>query len=342
MNSISFIRVFVILSFVFISFSSVSYGIKYYQKTIGGVPFYTNVPPRHKGYRVITLEWNKGYKKKSPGSFTYSDEYDHIINRASGWYGVDRVLVKAIIKVESDFKPHAVSSKGAMGIMQLMPQTAKRFGVTSPYNPSDNINGGVKYFKKLMDMFNGDKRLALAGYNAGENAVVNYGYQIPPYPETMNYVEHVLIHYGHLKINHHKESNNLVLIPSSKEHERTGYRNVDNNLDNVAKIKSMHKHNSYKNHSNGINNKTLNKVTAEMKYTVQIASYSELKSALEVQNTLQSKAYPAFVSKAELPGRGTWYRVRVGTFPTKIDAILFSDDIKSKEPLVKNVLVTTY
>src|ERR1043165_6904218 len=92
---------------------------------------------------------------------------------------------------ESSFKPRAVSYKGARGLMQLMPPTASRFGVTNIWDPKQNIEGGARYMRFLLDLFSGDVRLALAGYNAGEGAVMKYGYRVPPYSETQEYVRRI-------------------------------------------------------------------------------------------------------------------------------------------------------
>ena len=102
----------------------------------------------------------------------------------------DADLLRAIVHVESRFDPNAVSPKGAMGLMQLIPSTARRFGVNDTFHPAQNIEGGVLYLKYLMKLYNGDERLALAAYNAGEGAVAKYN-GIPPYPETQNYVYQV-------------------------------------------------------------------------------------------------------------------------------------------------------
>jgi len=99
-------------------------------------------------------------------------------------------LIHSVIKVESNYNPNAVSPKGAQGLMQLIPSTARRFGVVDAFNPVDNIQGGARYLKYLLDLHGGDYALALAAYNAGEAAVARYG-TIPPYPETQNYVQSV-------------------------------------------------------------------------------------------------------------------------------------------------------
>ena len=105
-------------------------------------------------------------------------------------HNVEPSLVDSVIRVESNYNPNAVSPKGATGLMQLIPSTAKRFGVSNTFHPAQNIEGGVRYLKYLMQLYGGDERLALAAYNAGEGAVAKYK-GIPPYPETQNYVYQV-------------------------------------------------------------------------------------------------------------------------------------------------------
>ena len=118
-------------------------------------------------------------------------EFESIINSCSLQYGVDTSLVKAVIQAESGYDPNAVSSKGATGLMQLMPKTAQDLKVSNSLDPSENIRGGVRYLKFLLDTFKGDVSLALAAYNAGLSRVAQYG-GIPPYEETRNYVGKVL------------------------------------------------------------------------------------------------------------------------------------------------------
>lgn len=114
-------------------------------------------------------------------------EFDPYIEDAASKFGVSADFVRAIISVESAFDEFAVSSKGAKGLMQLMPATARRFGVTNPFDPAQAIMGGTEYLSYLLGLFRGDMELAAAGYNAGENAVLRYG-GVPPYKETRNYV----------------------------------------------------------------------------------------------------------------------------------------------------------
>jgi soluble lytic murein transglycosylase-like protein len=117
--------------------------------------------------------------------------YVDIIHNACDRHGVDPALVHAIVKVESDFNPYALSRKGAMGLMQLMPQTAVEMNVRNTFNPHENIDGGVKYLRYLIDRYEGNLSLALAAYNSGETAVKKWG-TVPPFRETQNYVQRIL------------------------------------------------------------------------------------------------------------------------------------------------------
>ncbi len=117
------------------------------------------------------------------------DKYDTVVTQAARRYNVDPALVHAVITVESRYQPHARSAKGAMGMMQLMPGTARDLQVRNPYDAAANIDGGVRYLRQLLDRF--ELRLALAAYNAGAATVERFG-GIPPYPETRNYVTRVL------------------------------------------------------------------------------------------------------------------------------------------------------
>ena len=123
-------------------------------------------------------------------------KYDPLIEHYAQKYRVDATLVRAVIQVESDFNPACVSNKGARGLMQLMPGTAKRYGVKSIHDPAENIHAGVRYLRDLLQLFRNDLPRVLAGYNAGENAVIRYG-GIPPYEETSTYVKRALtVYYG--------------------------------------------------------------------------------------------------------------------------------------------------
>lgn len=128
----------------------------------------------------------------------YNNTFDDQIIAACSKYDVDPHLVKAIIKAESNFDPRAVSPKQAQGLMQLIPSTAKSYGVTNTFDPVSNINGGVKVLRDLLDHFK-DTTLAVAAYNAGKNAVIRHNNSIPPYPETRVYVKRVMGYYKDLR-----------------------------------------------------------------------------------------------------------------------------------------------
>ena len=160
----------------------------YTRENANGVVEATNIPGLA-GYRLTYP--GKGtliHSHRFTGS--YSGEFDHHIGAAAELHQLSPGLVKAVIQIESQFDQWAVSSKGAQGLMQLMPFTARRFGVSDPFDARQNIFAGTQYLRILLDLFQGDVSLALAGYNAGENAVRRYG-GIPPYKETRNYVRKV-------------------------------------------------------------------------------------------------------------------------------------------------------
>jgi soluble lytic murein transglycosylase-like protein len=158
-----------------------------------GVIHFTNVPT-HMRYRLYIPETRMDFA-------AYFFRYDGIIQKASAQHGVDFSLIKAVIKAESDFDRTAVSDKGARGLMQLMPQTAQVMAVTDPFDPQENIHAGVRYLKYLLASFQNNVPLALAAYNAGENAVRKYG-RIPPYEETRTFVDRVLRYWDEFKIRH--------------------------------------------------------------------------------------------------------------------------------------------
>lgn len=149
-----------------------------------GVFHFTNVPGNPR-YRLVER------RTFSPFLSRFVSKYDKEIQATCHQCGVDPDLVRSVIQVESDFNPLAISVKGAQGLMQLMPGTAQDLKVANPFNPRESIRGGVRYLRYLLDLFNGDLILALAAYNAGENAVLRYR-SVPPFPETRAYIHKVL------------------------------------------------------------------------------------------------------------------------------------------------------
>lgn len=142
---------------------------------------------------------NKAFSASYGSKKLSNDELDPIIEKYAAKNNLDSAFVKALIKQESGFQPTVKSHCGAMGLMQLMPSTAASLGVDNAFDPEQNIEGGTKYLKGLMDRYQGNKELALAAYNAGSGAVQKYG-GIPPYAETQNYVKNVLKNYQNYKV----------------------------------------------------------------------------------------------------------------------------------------------
>lgn len=132
---------------------------------------------------------------KEHGWSSGNSEIDQLIKKNASRFGVDPYLVFLVIEQESQFRPRARSHKGAQGLMQLMPGTARRFGVYRPYDPAENLRGGTQYLKQLLTMFGGKVDLALASYNAGEGRVLEYGNRVPPFKETRNYVKRISARY---------------------------------------------------------------------------------------------------------------------------------------------------
>jgi soluble lytic murein transglycosylase-like protein len=150
--------------------------------------------PLGPGARTFAVERAPTVRANRPvsgGGGSYSSSYDSLIEEHATRQNLRPDLVRAVIQVESGFNPHALSNKGAMGLMQLMPSTARDLGVRNPYDPVQNIRGGTDYLRQLLDKFGGDEALALAAYNAGAGAVTRYGDAIPPYRETRQYVEKI-------------------------------------------------------------------------------------------------------------------------------------------------------
>jgi soluble lytic murein transglycosylase-like protein len=159
-----------------------------------GLRHYTDVPDNNR-YRLLVLspqDRTASGDRYDAQLLARASQYDSIIEHAAIAAAVEPNLLRAVIVVESGFNSHAVSKRGAVGLMQLMPATASRFGVSNPYDARQNVHAGARYLKFLIDRFGHDVRLALAAYNAGEEAVDRNGGQIPPFSETMAYVPRVL------------------------------------------------------------------------------------------------------------------------------------------------------
>jgi soluble lytic murein transglycosylase-like protein len=188
-----------------------------------GHVFYTDNPD-HKGYKRI-IDSPEPFSKPVRASFSgggrklsaqgdslfaraarnaqrkaaaerHRSQYGDLIEAAATRHNLNPALLHAVIRAESSYNPDAVSNKGAMGLMQLMPGTAARYGVKDPYDPVDNVLGGARYLSDLLDMFDSDVALAVAAYNAGENNVIKYGNRVPPFAETRDYVSKVLSYFN--------------------------------------------------------------------------------------------------------------------------------------------------
>jgi soluble lytic murein transglycosylase-like protein len=156
-----------------------------------GVTHFTNVPVDGR-YRLLLASPAEERAARPEGWLAKSAEFDPYIERAARSQSVHPELVRAVIVVESAFNPHAVSKRGAVGLMQLRPATARRYGVADAFDPEQNIAAGVHYLRDLLTRYGNNLELTLAAYNAGEDAVERYGHSIPPFAETQHYVPTVL------------------------------------------------------------------------------------------------------------------------------------------------------
>ena len=159
-----------------------------------GVMHFTNTPTSNQHEYKVYIKERASVSTK----FHTTDKFDKLISNASKEFNVDSRLLKAMIKAESDFDPRAISRKGAMGLMQIMPENFKMLNIDNPFDPWQNIRAGARYFKELYERFNGKLALSLAAYNAGPTAVDRYK-SIPPYQETEEYVRRVLRYYRTFK-----------------------------------------------------------------------------------------------------------------------------------------------
>jgi soluble lytic murein transglycosylase-like protein len=193
-----------IISFALLSNTAFAYIYKFVDDN--GLVHYTD-QPETKGYKRIIKTVDKPKKfsffrdypvsaKRQHFSSVNKEHFSSLIEQAAYKYQVDPKLVHAVVQTESAYNSDAVSRAGAVGLMQLMPATAKRFGVYDRNDPDQNVDGGTRYLKYLLDLFGPNLQLAVAAYNAGENAVMKHNYSIPPYRETQNYVRQVLSLYN--------------------------------------------------------------------------------------------------------------------------------------------------
>ena len=169
-------------------------------KDENGVTHFSNLPHLDKRYKLVykiptSLQFRPNAWSANGPKVVDIEKLVPIIANAARLNGLDAKLVHAVIRAESGYNENAISVKGAVGLMQLIPATAQRYGVVNSYDATENISGGTRYLRDLLKMFNGNVELALAGYNAGENAVIRAGNRVPPYPETMAYVPKVLTFY---------------------------------------------------------------------------------------------------------------------------------------------------
>ena len=162
-----------------------------------GIVHFTDTPT----HSYWSLYRKQGNQSTSVGKPSFASLIREYANR----YRLDEALIKAVIKVESDYRPYIVSSKGAQGLMQLIPETARSLNVKDPFDPAENIRGGSLYLRLMLDRFDGDLELALAAYNAGPTAVQRYG-GIPPFDETVNYIRRVKYH-----LNRYRQTGDALL-----------------------------------------------------------------------------------------------------------------------------------
>ncbi|MBA4141597.1 MAG: lytic transglycosylase domain-containing protein [Nitrosospira sp.] len=170
-----------------------------------GIAHFSNVPTDER-YVPFTADGSadpgkaKGAPRNRWSEAPVKVQYGAIIEEVARMYALESALIHAVVVTESAYNPNAVSKKGAAGLMQLMPGTAQRYGVTDRFDPAQNLHAGARYLRDLLKMFGGNVSLALAAYNAGENNVIKYGHRIPPFQETRNYVPRVLDMYRRYQV----------------------------------------------------------------------------------------------------------------------------------------------
>ena len=194
-SGIKFLKIFVLsAAIMLVAFVASVHADIYMYIDDNGVMHFTNTPTSNQHEYKVYIKERASVSTK----FHTTDKFDKLISNASKEFNVDSRLLKAMIKAESDFDPRAISRKGAMGLMQIMPENFKMLNIDNPFDPWQNIRAGARYFKKLYERFNGKLALSLAAYNAGPTAVDRYK-SIPPYQETEEYVRRVLRYYRTFK-----------------------------------------------------------------------------------------------------------------------------------------------
>jgi soluble lytic murein transglycosylase len=188
----------VLLCLIFSFFPYCGHAAVYGYVDENGTYHFTNMIPVGKKFRIIISDTIKSIVAKD----IENTSYDDLITQHATTNGVDPMLVKAVMKAESNFNPRAVSHKGAQGLMQLMPETARLMQVDDPFDPEDNIKGGTRYLRYLDETFGGNLELMLAAYNVGPKKVMDYNMNVPPYEETKSYIQRVKAYYQKLKKSH--------------------------------------------------------------------------------------------------------------------------------------------
>ena len=184
-----------------------------------GSIFFTDAPTHSKYIKIKETAKKEEKKQKTESSDSLAARKAQVnkdilyrkIQHTANKHDVDPDLIWAMIKTESNFNSKAISPKGAKGLMQLMPATARAYDVSDPFDPYDNIEGGIRYMRYLLMMFNGNVSLSLAAYNAGEHKVLSYKRNVPPFSETKSYINRVLTYYNYFKYNKSKYGNNTIL-----------------------------------------------------------------------------------------------------------------------------------
>ena len=208
----------------------------------GDVSFTDTRPAKNSSKVVVKYFYNRSKGNiGSPGSYIFSNSYDHIISAAAHRNNLDPMLVKSVIKVESDFSRFTISSKGAQGLMQLMPDTARALGVQNAFDAEENIHAGARYLRRMLNRFDGNTRLALAAYNAGPTAVQNYG-GVPPYKETINYIRKIMKAYSKLTGHNYPIASHASSVIVKQKKEKPVYTTVSSEGVMVFSDKPIEEH----------------------------------------------------------------------------------------------------